>query len=752
MPDPKVPIDDRVFRQFALAALAWGVLALAAGLMVAAGLLRWSAGSPAGLEAYRLVPAHAYVATYALIGNLVFAGVYGSSQRLLDADPPPSRLAAVHLWGWQLAMVLAASSLVWGAVGEGGAAAVAWPIDALKAAVWLVFGWNLAAMVRRRRNRRLYVSIWFYLASAVGVAAVLLVGALVVPVGLTESYPVAGGAAAAFVEAWGRSGLESFLLIAPLFGLAYHLVPAAAGRPLFSHRLAVFHFWSFLFVASWLAPRGLLTAPVPEWLSAIGPSVSLLVWIPALAGAINLLATMRGAGSRVLGDPALKFAAAALVCMGAWAIEVALSGAGGVSLTTGYTDWSQGRAHLLTMGWAGFLSAALLYWLAPASFGAPLGSKVAAGAHLYVAVVGLALYAGATWLAGATQGAMLHSQDAAGGLRYEFFETVSALEIPYALRLAGGSLYALGFAIMIVNLALTWRAGRMGHVGAIPEDATRAAGDRAAERPCAWALIFGAPVIVAALTIALLAVAVMADVVAGAATLLLAFVVALGGYVAIALSARGGQSFHDRLERRGLALTALVAAAALHGPLLQGGALALSAPDASTTAPYSALELEGRDIYRREACASCHTQMIRPLLSEVARYGEVLPEGAPHDRPTLWGDRRVGPDLARIGERAELDELVRRLRGDHVPSLAHLEARTIEAGSLALKLRAQAALGVPYEPEDIAAAAESARTQGAELAERLAAELEVEIDGASEMVALLAYLQRLGRADDEEAP
>jgi cytochrome c oxidase cbb3-type subunit I/II len=740
----KVCYDDRSARQFALAALGWGVVAMAAGLWGALGLLVPELGA-SRLGVARVGPLHAHLAAFAFVANLLFAGVYYTSQRMLETRLASSKLAAIHVWGWQV--MVAAAALAGGAgvmAGGGPAFATAWPIDALAALAWLAFAWNFFATVARRRQARLYVALWFYMAAIVAVLAALVVNLLAVPVGLWMSYPLVGGALGALFGAWSDSGIELFLGVVLPLGMLTYLIPSAAGRPLHSYRLAVFSFWGLVLVAGYVAPHRLLHTPIPDWLQAIGVSVGLLLWLPVLAGVLNLLATLRGAGSRLLGDPVLKFAVVALVGFGVAALEMSLWSAGGLALITGFTDWMHGRSHLATMGGAAMAAFALLYALIPRLYRAPLRWPNLAQAHLYLAVVGLALYVGGTWLAGATQGVMLHSQDAAGGLRYEFLETVAALELAYVVRIAGGACYLAGALLMAVNLAATMWAKV-----ASDEEEVEVEG---AERPAPvnlGSLLFGAPVLIAALILALVILAAAADVVAAAATVVLALMIAVAGAVVLGLR-REGEPFHARLEQRALALAVLAALAALQGIAVQAGGLVLSRSGQGVTeAPYTPLELAGREVYRAQACASCHTQMIRPMLSEVARYGEVLAEVSPHERPPLWGARRVGPDLARVGERHDEPALYRILADapERMPSYGRLAHRRIDIDGLGRRMRA---LGAPYDRDAIEGAAERAVRQGETIAAELA-RAGIELEPESEMVALIAYLVRLGRVEAPDA-
>lgn len=622
--------SDGIARRFAIASMAWGVFALAVGMVLALELLL-APDLPPLLGFGRLRPVHSGAAVFALAGNLVFAGMYWSSQRLLKVRLPYPRIAGAHFWLWQLCTAAAAVTVPLGHSDGRELAEAVWPIDGGVALAWILFAINLGAMVGRRGEPRLYVSIWFYLATAVSVPAFHLLGAV----------PLFTGAADAMVQAWYAQAAVGFFLTVPVLGLLYHLAPRAGGRPLHSYRIAILHFWAIALLFGWAAPQRLLDSALPDRAQALAVAAGLLLFPLLLAGALNLLLTLRGTGARLRTDPVLKFVAAALFFHVIAVVETGLLATHAMSSLTGGTSWLDGHSHLAALGWDGFAVAALLYYLVPRLWGRELRSRAAAGAHLYMATVGLLLYVSSMWLAGATEGVMWRAEDAAGRLTYTFIETAVALRLPMWGRAAGGALYLAGFLVMVVNLALTIRRGRA-------VDAEIDAAPAPPVRESTRGLLLARPVLVALAVLALLAGAAVANPLASLALVMVALLLGLAGVAATALRDPATPAWHHRLETSGRALTVLVALAVLSGAAAELVPFLLArAPVAN---PASPIEAAGREVYIAEGCAACHTQMIRPFLWETARYGEVSTiEDSAGDRPVLWGSRRIGPDLARAG-------------------------------------------------------------------------------------------------------
>jgi cytochrome c oxidase cbb3-type subunit I/II len=730
---PPVPaFNDRIARRFAVASMVWGVIGMAAGLFIAIQLAFAPANLPPYLSFGRLRPVHTNAIVFAFVGNLVFAGIYYSSQRLLAARLPSDRLAAIHFWLWQLIIVAALVTLPLGYTQGKELAELEWPIDLAIALAWIVLAVNFFWLIRRRGESRLYVSIWFYIATIIAVASLHIVNSLAVPVGLLKSYSLFAGVDDALVQWWYGHTAVAFFLTMPVLGIMYYLAPAAAGRPLHSVRIAIVQFWALVFLYGWAAPHHLLNTALPDWAQTLGVAFGLMLLAPSLAGALNGLLTLRGTGARLRTDPVLKFLAAALFFYALAALQAPILATRSASGLLHYSDWLIGHVHLSGLGWNGFMAAALLYWLVPRLWGTQLHSRAAAGVHFYLATVGLLLYVAAMCLAGATQATMLAAENPAGGLTYTFIESLLALDVPYWARVVGGSLYMDGFLIMVWNLAMTIRAGRAtdGEVEVVKA---------AAERP----RIAAQPVLVTGIVVALVVGAGLANPLAAVGILMVAVLVALGG---IGMAALRESPWHRSLEGRPLAFGLLVASALLIGGVVELVPMLTSDGDRPVK-PASALSIEGRDVYLAEGCHGCHSQMIRPFLSEVARYGEVSTAAdSAYDHPFQWGSRRIGPDLARIGGRYDNAWHHRHLvdprsvaYASNMPSYAHLEGELIDFSAIGLKLRALRAAGVPYTDEQIDLAALNAYAEAHPIAR------DTGLPASSKMVALIAYLQQLGR-------
>ena len=745
-----VAYSDRVVRQFALAALMWGALGMAVGLLIALQLAFWPANLPPYLSFGRLRPVHTTAVVFAFAGNIIFAGIYHASQRLLHIRLPSERLGAIHFWSWQLVIAAAVVTIPLGHTQGLELAELEWPLDIALLGSWLVFAVHFFWMVRRRNQRRLHPALWFVIATIAAFTAGHIASSLAVPIGALDSYSLFAGVQGAAIQWWYGHGAITFFLTVPMFGLLYYLLPRAAGCPIHSYRLAIVHFWGLALLFAWAAPQQLLNTALPDRAQTAGAAIGLLLWAPSWAGVLNGLFTVRAAWSRLRSDPVLLFITAALLFQGLAALQAPLLGLKTVSGLAAYTDWTIGHAHAIALGWDGLMAAALLYWMVPRLYGTELHSRAAAGAHFYMAVVGILVYLSSMWIAGATQGLMWRAEGPTGGLAYSFVETLAALRIPYWARLGGGALYLGGFAVMIWNLAATIRRGR-----AVDEQAEVEA-EVAEPAGGARGLVFAQPVLIAATVIGLAVAAGFANPLAALGLLFVAGLLGLGGLAAAAvLGDRARPTWHQELERRPLAFTAVVAAAVLVGPAVEIAPLLAreTEPVAGESEPYSPLQLEGRAVYVAEGCHACHSQMIRPFLWEVARYGEVSSATESlHDHPFQWGSRRIGPDLARVGGRypnlwhyQHLVDPRAVTPGSSMPPYPHLDHRRVDLDATGGRMRALRAAGVPYHDRAIDGAAAAALAEARTIAADLRETGKVNVAPDSEMVALIAYLQRLGQ-------
>jgi len=757
MQTQRITYDDDITRKFIAASVVWGIVGMLVGVVVALQLAFPQANVGPYFTFGRLRPLHTNAVIFAFVGNMLFAGVYYSTQRLLKARLASDRLSRIHFWGWQSIIVAAAVTLPLGITQSKEYAELEWPIDVAIAVVWLVFAANFFWTLAKRNEKHLYVALWFYIATIVTVTVLHVVNGLSIPVSATKSYSVFGGVQDALVQWWYGHNAVAFFLTTPILGIMYYFLPKAANRPVFSYRLSIIHFWSLIFLYIWAGPHHLLNTALPDWAQTLGMVFSLMLIAPSWGGMLNGLLTLRGAWSELRSDPVLKFFAAAVTFYGMATFEGPMLSIKSVSGLAHYTDWIVAHVHVGALGWNGFMAAGMFYWLVPKLYGTRLHSRSAANTHFYLGTFGLLLYVAAMWTSGVTQGLMWRAENPGGGLMYpSFVETVIALKPMYWMRLIGGSMYLVGFIMMGWNLLATARSGAAvdGQVDVVVE--------RPAPQLGAAGLIFGSPVIVTVLALAaLVGVAILSP--AGSTTLLGVGSALLISFLVLSRQARAdnpqsGPTWHSMIEGRAMPFTVLTVGAILIGGVAEIVPLVIAGNDklaaAKEHAPYTALELEGRDVFLKEGCYNCHSQMVRPFAWETARYGEPTTEKETQwDHPFQWGSKRTGPDLAHLGGRYSdvwhyrhmLDP--RELSpGSNMPEYAHLQSSLIDFSATPDKLRAMRNIGVPYSPESIAAASGDAEKAAELIATGLAREAGASLDKRSELVALISYLQRLGKS------
>ena len=711
--------DDAVVRKFVFATIVWGLVATLAGLWLALMLVvpELSFGL-AELTFGRLRPLHTNAAIFAFAGNGIFAAIYYSSQRLLKARLFSDKLSAFHFWGWQAIIVAAALTLPFGITQSKEYAELEWPIDVAVAVVWVAFAVNFFGTIAKRRERHIYVAVWFYIATIVTVAILHIFNNLVVPVGLFKSYSVYAGVQDAFMQWWYGHNAVAFFLTTPFLGLMYYFLPKAANRPVFSYRLSILHFWSIVFIYIWAGPHHLHYTALPEWASTLGMLFSLMLWMPSWGGMINGLLTLRGAWQRVSEDVVLKFFVVGITFYGMATFEGPMLSIKSVNALSHYTDWTIAHVHAGALGWNGFMTFGMLYWLAPRLFRAPLWSKKLAELHFWIGTLGILLYIVAIYAAGVTQGLMWRAFDSTGRLAYpDFVETVTRILPMYWVRALGGSLYVAGVVMALVNLVMTWRARPAEYEPEIQE-APALGPDRAP-----------VPEVVIPRHATMLAT----------------------GY---RLRFFAEAAWHRFWERRPLRFTVWVVAAVVVASLFEIIPTFLvrsNVPSIASVEPYTPLELVGRDIYVGEGCYNCHSQMVRPIRAETERYGEYSKPGEfVYDRPFQWGSRRIGPDLHRLGGKyphlwhvRHMDDPRSTTPQSIMPKYPWLLAEDLDFSTVQPRVDAMALLGVPYG-EAVMHAEPMARRQ----ARTIAAEIHAQggpsgLDG-KKIVALVAYLQRLG--------
>jgi cytochrome c oxidase cbb3-type subunit I/II len=689
--------DDDIVKKFTLATMIWGAAAFLFGLLAALQLAYWPMNANLEWITFgRLRPLHTNAAIFAFAGNAIFAGIYHSSQRLLKTRMFSDMLSKIHFWGWQAIILSAAISLPLGYTQSKEYAELEWPIDIAIAVIWVVFAVNFFMSIRQRREKHMYVAIWFYIATVITVATLHIVNSIEVPWGWMNSYPVYSGIQDAMVQWWYGHNAVAFFLTTPFLGLMYYYVPKAANRPVYSYRLSIVHFWALVFIYIWAGPHHLLYTSLPEWAQTLGMVFSIMLWAPSWGGMINGLLTLKGAWHLLRTEPLIKFFVGALTFYGMVTFEGPLLSIKSISALGHYTDWIIGHVHSGALGWNGLLSFGMIYYLVPRLWKTEIYSKKLIDQHFWFALTGVLLYYISMVTAGITQGLMWRAMDKDGHLLYpDFIETVVRIVPLYWVRALGGLFFIVGFVIMCYNIYKTI------------QKAPKAVVDEGV-------------------------------------------LVERTGFDEVP------KKTHRKLEGLGFTFSVLAFLAIAVGSLIEiypTLSMHKYVKPNQITDPYTPLELAGRDLYIKEGCYLCHSQQIRPIVSEVLRYGKASTiEESMWDRPFQWGSKRTGPDLARVGKKYpnlwHLNHMIdpRSVTPKSImPNYPWLMEKDTDFLVLRKKLSVMKQLGVPYADDVVANADIYAQKQAQEIA------ADLETNGAprglakKEIVALIAYLQSLGQ-------
>lgn len=811
-----IEYDDRTVRWFLIATVFWAVVAMLVGVFIAFQLNYPVLNFDTPWLTYgRLRPLHTNAAIFAFVGNMMFAGIYYSTQRLCKCRTASDRLSKIHFWGWQGIIVSAALTLPLGLTRGKEYAELIWPINLAVAFIWVVFAINFFWTLAKRNEPQLYVALWFYIATIITVAMLYIVNHLQIPTSLTHAYPIFGGVQDALVQWWYGHNAVAFFLTTPILGIMYYFIPKIANRPVYSYRLSVVHFWSLVFIYIWAGPHHLLNTALPFWLQAMGMCFSLMLWAPSWGGMLNGLLTLRGAWHKLREEPVLKFMVASITFYGMATFEGPLLSIRAVNYLSHYSDWTIGHVHSGTLGWNGFMAAGMIYWLVPKLWGTKLYSKNLANFHFWIGTIGILFYVAAMWVSGIRQGMMLNQVDESGlGLKYtQFVSTLSGINFLLLIRAVGGTLYLLGFVLLVVNVWKTIRNGKP--VTATQEVAIWNRGSKKRGNfiefiksdPVAalmgfilfgglwlatdWMILLVLAVLLGAIAVVRFIkdknewsvmsfleadpfAAVIAVIVFGCIWMIGGPVTSWMGFgLAIFFSIVATRRFindkqrwidwYDRLSENWLPFTilALIAVAI-------GGAIQIIPTVTMNRAEniedriqrlYTPLELAGRDIYVSEGCYTCHSQMIRTIMPDVMRYGmnsggySRLGESI-FNHPFQWGSKRTGPDLAREGgfrsNAWHYDHFINpgeKQPGSIMPPYPWLEDQKANIKALPKKIGVLTMLGVPYPAMTRHEIEQHAIEQGKSIAEDLAKE-DILIHHESKMVALIAYLQSLGRFED----
>ena len=764
MQQQRIIYDDTTVRRFIFAAVLFGIVGMGVGALIAAQLAWWQANLGLPYTTFsRLRPLHTNAVIFAFVGNMMFAGIYYSSQRLLKARMASDFLSKFHFWGWQAIIVAAAISLPLGFTTSKEYAELEWPIDLAIAVVWVAFAINFFWTLAKRNEKNLYVAIWFYIATIVTVAVLHIVNSLALPLSPLKSYSVFAGVQDALVQWWYGHNDVAFFLTTPILGIMYYFLPKAAERPVYSYRLSIVHFWALVFIYIWAGPHHLLYTALPDWAQSLGMVFSVMLWAPSWGGMLNGLLTLKGAWHKLREDPVLKFLVAGVTFYGMATFEGPLLSIKSVSALGHYTDWIIGHVHSGALGWNGFMAAGMFYWLVPRLYGTKLHSVKAADLHFWTGTVGILLYVVAMWISGVNQGLMWRATNPDGTLLYpSFVETLLAIRPMYIVRFLGGSLYLAGFVVMAWNLWKTSRAGQPvnGEAMVVVEEPK----PDAVPVPSWVQVVTGRPLVFAVGIIGVTLFMGWAKPVR--ALVILGAIVALGEFAWIVTRREreaGKPSWFGLIEGRPLAFTVLTLLAILIGgvaELLPTIMIQQAVPaHGQAQLPYSPLELQGRDLYVREGCYTCHSQMIRPFLAETQRYGELSrAEEFLYDHPFQWGSKRTGPDLHRVGGKyPNLWHYTHMLDpratspGSNMPPYPWLAENRIDVKLAPKKLALMQKLGVPYTRTDVEGAEVRQKAQAEAITADLASQ-GIQVAWDSELVALISYLQRLGRGPQDVVP
>src|SRR5687767_13052750 len=461
-----------VVRQFAIATIVWGVAGMLVGVLIAAQLLWPELNFNVPWLSYgRLRPLHTNAVIFAFGGSALFATSYYVAQRtchvrLFGGDG----LAAFTFWGWQAVIVLAAITLPAGMTSGKEYAELEWPIDILIAAVWVAYAVVFLGTLVKRRVSHIYVANWFFAAFIVTTAVLHIVNSAALPVSLTKSYSAYAGTVDAMVQWWYGHNAVGFFLTTGFLGMMYYFIPKQAGRPVYSYRLSIVHFWALISVYMWAGPHHLHYTTLPDWAQTLGMVFSLILLAPSWGGMINGVMTLSGAWHLLRTDPILKFLIVSLSFYGMSTFEGPMMSIKTVNALSHYTDWTIGHVHSGALGWVAMTTVGSLYALIPRLYGQPrMASVKLIDVHFWVMTIGVVVYVASMWIAGVMQGLMWRATNDDGSLTYSFVESLNATYPYYAVRLLGGLMVLGGMVLMAVNVAKTVAGAKEEHVNAIPE-------------------------------------------------------------------------------------------------------------------------------------------------------------------------------------------------------------------------------------------------------------------------------------------
>jgi len=801
--------DDKSVRHFLIASIVFGIIGMLVGVTAAFQLNFWEMNGKflewctfgyfksEGVDFLtfgRLRPLHTNAVIFAFVGNMMFAGIYYSTQRLCKARTASDFLSKVHFWGWQAIILSAVVTLPAGMTRGKEYAELIWPINIAVAVIWVVFAINFFWTLAKRNEPSLYVALWFYIATILTVAMLYIVNHLSIPTSLTHSYPIFAGVQDGLVQWWYGHNAVAFFLTTPILGIMYYFMPKAAERPVYSYRLSIIHFWALVFIYIWAGPHHLLNTALPEWLQRLGMLFSLMLWAPSWGGMLNGLLTLRGAWDKLRTDHVIKFFVVAITFYGMSTFEGPLLAIKSVNALSHYTDWTVGHVHAGTLGWNGFMAAGMFYWLAPrlwknnkgANGESVLWSDSWANMHFWLGTVGILLYVASMWASGIMEGLMLSATNEAGTtLKYTFVQVLQAKHVLLLFRGIGGLCYLTGFIMLGINI---WKTARMGVPTEVSiEVPTKAPSDK--DSVSTFKLIFrNEPItyIFWALVFLLFWIFLPKGMDFGA--LIIIILLSAQAVWVFRKNSSKWAELYESLEKNWVPFTILVFITAAIGGAVQIIPTVISQKgkyvEERIQQLYTPLELAGRDIYVSEGCYNCHSQMIRMLPGDIMRYGDYSRIGESiYNHPYQWGSKRTGPDLAREGTNPNLKrpdqwhythlmDPRETTKGSLMPNYYFLADKKADIEALPTKIGVLSTLGVPYEKMTAEVIKQKAKEQAIAIAKGLVeaqVQLPPDIDerfekgtisesqvvgelAQREIIAVIAYLQKLGAYDEVKKP
>ena len=446
----------KVVRQFTIMTVVWGIVGMLVGVIIAAQLVWPQLNVGEWFHFGRLRPLHTNAVIFAFGGCALMATSYYVVQRTNHTPLFAPALAAFSFWGWQLVIVLAAITLPLGMTSTKEYAELEWPIDLLIAAVWIAYAVVFFGTIAKRKTKHIYVANWFYGGFILTVALLHIVNSAAIPVSLTKSYSAYAGVQDAMIQWWYGHNAVGFFLTAGFLGMMYYFVPKQAGRPVYSYRLSVVHFWALIFTYMWAGPHHLHYTALPDWTQSVGMVFSLILLAPSWGGMINGIMTLSGAWHKLRTDPILKFLITSLSFYGMSTFEGPMMAVKTVNALSHYTDWTVGHVHSGALGWVAMISIGSVYYLLPRMYGkTEMYSVKLITTHFWIATIGVVLYIASMWIAGVMQGLMWRATNPDGTLTYSFVESVKASYPFWSIRLLGGVLFLSGMLIMFYNMVKT---------------------------------------------------------------------------------------------------------------------------------------------------------------------------------------------------------------------------------------------------------------------------------------------------------